>query len=95
MTKGYATFEDAQAVVERWRADKSHREPGNLFTELSRDDWDIIADYVCSKFSDEETTIFYMYDVFRREFTKGHRCGVCGRTKAQNAAIGYDCLREC
>ncbi|WIB65822.1 hypothetical protein [Curtobacterium sp. MCBD17_040] len=30
-----------------------------------------------------------------REFTKGQRCGVCGRTSKQNEAIGYDCAREC
>ena len=29
------------------------------------------------------------------EFEQGYRCGVCGRTSKQNAAIGYDCIREC
>lgn len=94
MTEEHATFEEAQEVVEHWRQDFRSR-PGGTYSELTRDDWAIVSDYVWSKFSEEERIILHVYEVFRREFTKGHRCGVCGRTKAQNEAIGYDCLREC
>jgi hypothetical protein len=89
------TFEEAQGVIDRWRDDHATRSPRSLNSELSRDDWSIISDYVNSRFSEDEQIILFLYDSFRREFTVGHRCGVCGRTKAQNEAIGYDCIREC
>ena len=39
--------------------------------------------------------ILHVYDSVIREFSRGHRCGVCGRTQAQNLAINYDCTHEC
>lgn len=36
-----------------------------------------------------------VYADLEREFAKGDRCAVCGRTSKQNAAIGYDCSRGC
>lgn len=88
-------FQDIQEVVERWREDFKGRTPGDLNSELSRDDWHVVSTYVYSRFTEDEQIALFLYDSFRREFTKGHRCGVCGRTKKQNEAIGYDCVREC
>lgn len=87
------TFEEAQEVVKHWRDDFDNRHSVN--SELTLEDYGIIADYVRGKFSPEEKTILHIFSSFEQEFARGHRCMVCGRTKAQNEAIGYDCLREC
>lgn len=40
-------------------------------------------------------SVLMMRESVWSEFTRGLRCGVCGQTAAQSAAIGYDCAREC
>lgn len=87
------TFDDAQGVVARWREDFSNRHTVN--SELSVEDYEIIATYVRGKFTSEERTILHIFTSFEHEFARGHRCMVCGGTKAQNEAIGYNCLEEC
>ena len=91
MTK--ATFEQAEEVAVKHIKDYAERH--SLMSELTVDDWDIISNYVWNKFSDEERGILHTYDSFQREFIKGHRCSVCGRTDAQNKALGYNCYEEC
>ena len=39
--------------------------------------------------------ILDLYVSIWQSFARGLRCGVCGRTTRQNAALGYDCIREC
>lgn len=87
------TFEEADAVALKHIEDFSERK--TLNSELTVDDWHAVSQYVWAKFSSEEMGILHTYDALKREFTIGHRCGVCGRTKAQNEAIGYNCYREC
>lgn len=88
-----STFEEAQEVVQHWRDDFSERHTVN--SELSVDDYGIVAEYVRGKFTAEEGTILHIFTSFEHEFARGHRCMVCGRTKAQNEAIGYNCFEEC
>lgn len=67
----------------------------DLGSEWSMDKLDVIRADVQARFSDEDQIILSAYESIEREFIKGHRCSVCGRTEAQNLAIGYDCTHEC
>ncbi len=40
-------------------------------------------------------TFVMLHELVVRQYARGERCGVCGRTPAQSAAIGYDCIHEC
>ena len=64
------------------------------FPEFTRDEVSQIRGYVQARFADQPR-VLYAYDRINMEFTRGHRCGVCGRTEAQNLAINYDCTHEC
>lgn len=87
--------EKLKAAIDHWREEMAVRKPGQLNTELTVDDWEVIAQDVWNRFTPEDSIVLHIYDVFKREFTKGHRCSVCGRTQLQNEEIGYDCFREC
>jgi len=65
------------------------------FPEFEWDEVVRILEFVQNRFSDDEQIILHVYDSVIREFSRGHRCGVCGRTQAQNLAINYDCTHEC
>lgn len=64
-------------------------------SEWEYDDFTPIRDYVHAKFSDDEFIILHAYEMWKAEFTRGHRCSVCGMTDAQSKAIGYNCSEEC
>lgn len=64
-------------------------------TEVTYEQMQPIIDYVRGKFPEREYRILAAYESFNREFTRGHRCSVCGRTEKQNEAISYDCHEEC
>lgn len=87
-------LEDAKAVMAKWR-EWFRRNPNAPGTELTVEDWEAVSSYVRSKFSEEDKDILFLFNLFEREFVRGHRCSVCGRTKAQNAEIGYNCFEEC
>lgn len=65
------------------------------FPQFDMDDLRRITDAVESRFTEDEFALLHVYQSIANEFAKGHRCGVCGRTTEQNAAINYDCAREC
>lgn len=65
------------------------------FPEFTMDELDSIREFIEARFTDEEQHILYAYRNIEREFTRGHRCAVCGRTEKQSKAINYDCAREC
>lgn len=67
----------------------------NGFSEWDYKDFAPIYDYVNSKFNDDESIILHAYERIKSEFTRGHRCSVCGMTDAQSKAIGYNCTEEC
>lgn len=88
-----STFEEAQEVVRHWLVDFNTRHTVN--SELTVEDYGVIAEYVREKFTPDENIILHIFTSFEHEFARGHRCMVCGRTKAQNEAIGYNCFEEC
>lgn len=67
---------------------------GGHGTEWTFDQIEVIRKAVRDRFPDDRI-VLTAYNSIEREFSKGHRCSVCGRTEAQNKAIGYDCVREC
>ena len=64
-------------------------------SEWTFDQVDVIRQYVADRFGGEDSIILHAFTSIESEFTRGYRCGVCGRTQAQNEAIGYDCAHEC
>lgn len=65
------------------------------YPEMDMDDLDIVRQFIESRFPRSEGIVLTVYNHINEEFRSGHRCSVCGRTKKQNAAIGYDCATEC
>ena len=90
MTTTTEAMDAAKAYMDESRA-REHR--GG--SELTMDDMQPVMDFVRAKFEGDEGFVFHVYESFMDEFTKGHRCSVCGRTRKQNAAIDYDCIHEC
>lgn len=64
-------------------------------TEFDFDEFQVVQDYVHEQFEGKTGAILSAYVSMQKEFARGHRCAVCGRTTAQNAAIGYNCTEEC
>ena len=76
-------------------ADKYILDWNNGGTEWTFEEIDVIRQYVKSRFPGRLSRVLFAYDFVEKEFTRGHRCRVCGRTQAQNKEIGYDCAHEC
>lgn len=85
---------DIQEVAYRYI--KAHVDThGKGYPEFDIDELQPLVDYVRGKFSEDNGIILHAYGTLIREYAKGHRCSVCGRTRKQNAATGYDCTNEC
>lgn len=66
------------------------------FAETDYDELGPLYEYVWDVFSDyKDRAILHVVQGMAREFGTGFRCMVCGRTKAQNASLGYNCFEEC
>lgn len=65
------------------------------FPEFEFDELQEFQDFVESRFTTEESLILHAYDSTNREYARGHRCGVCGNTKAQSLAVGNNCGTDC
>lgn len=66
--------------------------PGERSPEFTFEELEPLRDYVRDRI---DSLILHAYETTVREYAKGFRCAVCGRTTKQNAAIGYDCTYEC
>lgn len=54
-----------------------------------------ILDYVQAHFGTHQGYVLFAYNLMQKQFAKGKRCAVCGMTKSEIEAIGYDCYSEC
>lgn len=83
---------DAQAVDKRGWTSRQHLQ--NTADRTTIEDWHEVSDIILSLPRVQREAVELYRDI-SDEFARGLRCSVCGRTPAQNAALGYDCVREC
>lgn len=85
---------EVEALTTRYIKESLNTHNGQ-YPEFTMDEIDMIRKAVTDRFGDEWSAVLTVHEWIAKEFARGHRCGVCGRTAAQNAAINYDCAREC
>lgn len=91
MTEHAETLEE---LAQRYLAEKVAAGAGG-FPQFEMKELNRIREFVEARFGEDDRVFLYLYTCIEREFARGHRCGVCGRTTEQSAAINYDCAREC
>ena len=86
------TPEEVIALAQRYLGERgaNHGEG----TEFTMDELDVIRNYVRDKFQDDYI-VLAAFTGTEREFSKGHRCSVCGMTGKQAKAANYNCREEC
>lgn len=61
---------------------------------ITRDDVERVAEIVRGLPDDIQALIDLVCDI-ESDYARGYRCAVCGMTREQSKAAGYDCATQC
>lgn len=90
--------EHKQAMTELWNRyytpDNTGISRSDRASIVTLDDIDMMSE-AYQELSEDVRLFVELSKIIERQYARGERCGVCGQTAAQSAAIGYDCIHEC